>query len=92
MSFMYARIKAKSRAVRELIELIHGSPELFRANKMDGFESEMFSITLSGNTRVLSIIRLKIDGKNFPLTYSDSWALEVAALWWFKNAPLKQYA
>ena len=84
-------MKAKSRAVQELISIIHTSPDLFKANDVCGFESERFKISLTGNTRALSIVTLKVKGKYFPLTYRDKWALEVAALWWFRNVPINGY-
>ena len=85
-------MKAKSKAIQELINFIYESPALFKANKFYGFESDRFRICFTGNTRVLSIVTLDIDGKDFPLTYSDKWALEVASLWWFSNVPAEEYA
>lgn len=85
-------MKAKSKAVRQLISFIHSSPDVFRANDRYGFESQKFKITFTGNTRVLSIVHLKMDGKDSPLSYRDKWALEAAALWWFKHVPLNEYA
>lgn len=59
-------MKAKSKAVAELISLIHGSPHLFRANDLSGFESSSFSVTLTGNGRLLSIVSLEVAGKKNP--------------------------
>jgi len=84
-------MKAKSKAVRELVSFIKSYPDLFKANSADGFESSRFKISQVGNTRLLSIVRLEIDGKKFPLSSRDKWALEVVALWWFKNVPLNGY-
>ena len=84
-------MKAKSKVVKDLISLIYSSPDLFKANDIYGFHSERLEISFTGNTRVLSAVTLKIEGKTFPMTYCDKWALEVAALWWFKNVPLSQY-
>jgi hypothetical protein len=85
-------MKAKSKAVKELIHIIHKSPELFSANCSSGFESYDYSIKWIGNTRVLSTVSLEIGGRRFPLSYRDCWALEVAAQWWLRNVPLDNYS
>jgi len=84
-------VKAKSKAVRELISIIYATPELFKADAYNAFSSDRYEISLLGNTRVLSVAWLCIDKVRFELSCRDAWALEVAHGWWIRNVPLTSY-
>tara|TARA_R100000541_G_scaffold52965_1_gene60795 strand:+ start:1226 stop:1495 length:270 start_codon:yes stop_codon:yes gene_type:complete len=84
-------MKAKSKAVRELINIIYTAPELFKADASTAFSSDRYEISLLGNTRCLSVAWLYIDKVRFELSFRDAWALEVAYGWWIRNVPLTSY-
>lgn len=41
-----------------------------------------------GNTKLLSVAHVRIDGRDMPLTYVDKWRVEAAVLWWHENVSL----
>lgn len=81
-----------SKYVDEIIKDIRDNPNSWKrldtGNCYDGIQKGNIKLTQYGNTRLLSIINVEIDNVRQRKTYLDSWRLESAVTWWYKNIGL----
>jgi len=76
--------------VDEAIADIENNPETFFSasnTQFGGFENDIYRVYFGGNTKILSIINLDVNGVNITLSWWDKYRLERASLWWWKNVP-----
>ncbi len=85
-------MKAKSKAVKELIDLIYTNPEIFKAEDEDSLCSDNYRMTCMFGFFLLPFANLYINNISFKLCYKDGLALEAAYSWWRKNIPLTSYS
>lgn len=77
-----------SKYVDEILKDLKDNPETFKDYEGQGVEKGNIIICLYGNTRVVSIIDVYINGKNMPTSYIDLWRLETAIKYWYRNISL----
>lgn len=77
--------------VKEIVEDIRANPSSWTAtNTLCGVMKGGIRVDGKGNTRLLSIINLYINGVWYiDLTGMDKFKLESAVLWWYKRCPLE---
>jgi len=84
-----------SKFVDDIVEDIRINPDTWNANssrhcsRNDGLKKDGLEITDYGNTKLLSVVSLYIDGVRTETRFIDNWRLESAVLWWYKNASLE---
>ena len=57
-----------------------------------GIARDSVEIIGYGNTRLLSIVYLRVHGQALSLSYLDKWAIESAVKAWCKKAPIEKMA
>ena len=77
-----------SKFIEEIIKDLKDNPETWRDVKGGCIEKDEILISCFGNTRVLSVISVFINGQDIPTSYIDRWRLEVAVNNWYKTIPL----
>ena len=77
-----------SKFVDQIIKGISDNPLTFRDYNGEGVIRNQIKISRYGNTAILSIIKVEINGKTMPTTYIDKFRLEGAIRKWYKNIPL----
>lgn len=75
-----------SKYVNEIIKDLKENPESFYDYKGRGLTKGNLKITGYGNTSLLSVIWLYINGKDMPITYIDKWKLESAIRNWYRSS------
>lgn len=77
--------------VNELLNLIYNEKNNWKkCSNGTGIEKDNIIIKNFGNSKLLSIIDVKIDNQDIPLTYMDKYRLEKAVGWWYQNVELNQ--
>jgi hypothetical protein len=77
-----------SKFVDEIIQDLKNNPKTFFDCRGVGVKKENIAVIGYGNTRVLSIIDVLVNGESIPTSYMDKWRLEVAIKNWYRNADL----
>lgn len=77
-----------SKYVNELIKDLSDNPTSFKDYNGSGVEKGNVIISSYGNTRMLSVINIRINGKRIPASYIDLWKMEVAISKWYKTVSL----
>jgi len=84
-----------SKAGKQLVKDIRTNPKDWRpigTSIYSGISKDNIRITSMGNTRMLSVIHVCInDVWLADLSYFDNWSLEVAVMWWYKQADLSEF-
>lgn len=78
-----------SKYVDEILKDLNDNPTSFKDYHGQGVEKGNIIISQYGNTRVLSVINVHINGKSMPTSYIDLWRLEVAIKKWYRTVSLK---
>ena len=78
-----------SKYVDELLQDIASNPETFKDYFGNGIEKGDIRISGFGNTRLLSVINVRINNKTIPTSYIDKWRLETAIKKWYRTVSLK---
>jgi hypothetical protein len=80
-----------SKFVDELLKQIYNEKDTWKkyANGT-GIEKSNIKIYNFGNTKILSVVSIDIEGQDMPLTYMDRYKLEKAIGWWYKNISLER--
>ena len=78
-----------SKYVDELLKDIASNPETFKDYFGNGIEKSNIRISGFGNTRLLSVISVRINNKTIPTSYIDNWRLETAIKKWYRTVSLK---
>ena len=82
--------------VKEIIESIRNNPEEWKPVKTEykfvGIKKDDIEVSGFGNTRPLSIIKVKFIERTVPCSYIDCWKLESAVLWWYRRCDIKTVA
>lgn len=78
-----------SKYVDEIIQDLNKNPNSFKDYYGQGVQKRNIKISQFGNTKMLSIINLEINGKSMPTSYLDLWRLESAIKKWYRSVPLK---
>lgn len=78
-----------SKYVNEILKDLKDNPETFKCNYGQGVKKDNVKISGYGNTRMLSVIDVHINGKSIPTSYIDLWRLEVAVQRWYRAISLK---
>lgn len=83
--------------VRDIIKDIKDNPNQWNPlksggeNYYTGIQKGDIEISGMGNTKLLSVIRIHIDGSMLlEVAYFDNWRLEAAVLKWYKQAKINQ--
>lgn len=73
--------------IDELVKDIRNNPSSYtpKMEAFHGLKKEGVEIKLCGNTCLLSICNVYINGEPFPTTYIDRWKVEKAVSWWYRN-------
>ena len=83
-----------SKFVNEILESIKNTPKDWTVVKTNGYftgiENGSIVITEHGNSAILSIINVEINGVRIPTTYIDLFRLEKAITKWCKTQPTEQ--
>lgn len=74
--------------VDEIIKDLKENPTTFKDYYGEGVQKDNVKISGYGNTRLLSITNININGKDIPTTYTDNWNLEAAIKNWYKTVSL----
>jgi hypothetical protein len=74
--------------VNEIIKDLKENPQTFKDYNGYGVQKDNVIVYNYGNTRVLSIVRVSVNGKDIPTSYMDKWRLEVVIKNWYKTVPL----
>jgi hypothetical protein len=77
-----------SKYVEEVIFNLAESPESWGSLSGSSITCGGMIISSYGNGRLLSIINLNIKNKPMPLSYCESWIIEVAVGMWFKSSSI----
>ena len=77
-----------SKFVNEIIKDLKENPQTFKDYHGYGVQKDNVIVYNYGNTRVLSVISVSVNGKDIPTSYIDNWRLEVAIKNWYKTVPL----
>lgn len=77
-----------SKFVEELIEDIKSNPKTWIDYYGVGIKKDNIVIYGYGNTRMLSVTTVEINGYSVPTTYFDNWKLEVTIGKWYKKIGL----
>ena len=77
-----------SKYISQLIEDIKTNPNSWRDYDGRGIKKDNIIIHGYGNTRLLSVIEVVINGNEIPISYIDRWKLEVTIKDWYKNINL----
>ena len=85
-----------SKYISQLIEDIKTNPNSWRDYDGRGIKKDLpiskpgsnIIIHGYGNTRLLSVIEVVINGNEIPISYIDRWKLEVTIKEWYKNINL----
>lgn len=77
-----------SQFVKEIIKDLTENPKTFSDYNGYGVSKGRTRVYGYGNTRLLSIIRVEMNGKVIPTSYIDNWRLEVAIKNWYRTVPL----
>lgn len=78
--------------VKEICEDIKKNPEKWKPNDIhNGIERDNVEIYGYGNTKLLSCIHIRVNGRDTYASYMDKWNLESVVLWWYKNCNLEAY-
>ena len=80
--------KIMSNYINQILKDIEHDPTSFRDYQGCGIEKGNIVISQYGNTRLLSIIDVHINGKRIPTSYIDKWRLETAIKNWYETIPL----
>lgn len=80
-----------TKLVKEVVEDIRANPSSWTAtNTLRGVMKGGIMVDNFGNTRMLSVIHLYINGENFrAMTGTDKFKLESVVMWWYKQCPLE---
>lgn len=78
-----------SKYIDEIIKDIKTNPSTYKDFEGYGIEKAGIRISQFGNTRMLSIINVEINGKKMPTSYIDLWRLETAIKWRYRTIDLK---
>lgn len=78
-----------SKFIDEIIDDIKSNPLEWRDYRGNGIRKDEIIICGFGNSPLLSVIDVNINGKNIPTSYLDLWRLEVTIKNWYRTIPLK---
>jgi hypothetical protein len=79
-----------SKYIDELIADINGNPSSWKRYKDDGIQKGHIHIYNLGGKPIFSVIEVKINGYETPMTYVDKWRTESAVRRWFKVVNLNK--
>lgn len=78
-----------SEFVNEILENIKNEPTTWRDYDAYGVQKGNIKIYGFGNSKLLSICSVKINGKEMPVTYMDRWRMEKIIDEWYRTVKLK---
>lgn len=78
-----------SKYVDEILKDLNDNPTSFKDYYGQGVEKGNIIISKYGNTMLLSVIDVRINGKSIPTSYIDLWRLEVSIKKWYRTVSLK---
>ena len=83
----------KQAAHQRILTIIRNNPEKWvrhaeRYGKCDGIQNGKVVIENIGNSRLLSVCSVVINGETMILTYSDRWKIESVTIWWYRQCTL----
>lgn len=78
-----------SKFVNEIIESIRNEPTSWKDYKACGVEKGNIIVYGFGNSKLLSICSVVLNGKEMPTNYMDRWRLEKVIGEWYRNAKLE---
>lgn len=78
-----------SKFIDEIIADIKTNPDLWQDNEGWGVKKDNIEIWGYGNTCVLSIVSVRINGKDMPTDYVGRFKLERTISNWYKTVSLK---
>ena len=77
--------------VKEILNNIYNEKNSWEKDpSQGGIRNNRIKIYNFGNSKLLSIIHVKVDNQDIPLTYMDKYRLEKAVGWWYQNVELNQ--
>ena len=77
-----------SRFIEEILKDLKDNPETFMDYHGNGVQKGNIKIYQYGNSRMLSRLRVYINGKDIPTSYIDRWRLEAAITKWYRSVSL----
>ncbi len=78
-----------SKYIDEIIADIKQNPQNWMDYKANGVQKGNIIVNLYGNSKLLSVINVRINNKEMPTKYIDRWRLEAVIKWWYESVSLK---
>jgi hypothetical protein len=77
-----------SNYVKEILKDLKNNPETFQDYNGQGVQKKRLVLAGFGNTAILSIVSIFINGKSIPTSYLDRFKIEIAIRNWYRTVPL----